>query len=153
MVIFGARRIRAYSIKIGNSTLEIVHTYKYLGTYFSKSRSFITARKHIAEQARKAMHLLLFRTRNFYLPIYLQLKLFNQTKVPNLTYSCEIWGYENCGLLESIHTQFLRSIIHARKSTPLYVLYGELGRYPINITNKSRMTNYWNRIIASKHNK
>ena len=99
------------------------------------------------------MQLLLIRTRNLYLPIYLQLKLFNQTIVPILTYSCEIWGYENCGLLESIHTQFLRSIIHARKSTLLYVLYGELGRYPINITNKSRMINYWNRIIASKHDK
>ena len=153
VVIFGARRIHAYSFKIGNSTLEIVDTYKYLGTYFSKSRSFLTARKHIAEQAKKAMHLLLIRTRNLYLPIDLQLKLFDQTILPILTYSCEIWGYENCGLLESIHTQFLRSIIHARKSTPLYMLYGELGRYPINITIKSRMINYWNRIITSKHNK
>ena len=99
------------------------------------------------------MHLLLIRTRNLYLPIDLRLKLFDQTILPILTYSCEIWGYENCGLLESIHTQVFRSIIHARKSTPLYMLYGELGRYPINITIKSGMINYWTRIITSKHNK
>ncbi|MCG7875884.1 MAG: reverse transcriptase family protein [Candidatus Thiodiazotropha endolucinida] len=153
VVIFGARKTDSFSFNIGDTPLEIVDNYKYLGTYFSKTRSFIKARKHIAEQARKAMHLLQVRIKNLFLPVDLQLKLFDQTILPILTYSCEVFGFENCGLLESIHTQFLKSVIRARKSTPLYMVYGELGRYPIEITVKSRMVNYWSKLISGKPQK
>ena len=33
------------------------------------------------------------------------------------------------------------------------MVYGELGRYPIEITIKTRMINYWSRLINGKHNK
>ena len=33
------------------------------------------------------------------------------------------------------------------------MLYGELGRYPINILCKSRMVGFWQRIINGKHDK
>ena len=62
----------------------ITDRYKYLGIIFSQSRSFLNARKHIVEQARKAMHLLFCRINNLYIPIDLQLLLFDQTIVPIL---------------------------------------------------------------------
>ena len=99
------------------------------------------------------MHLLQIRIKNLNLPVDLQLKLFDQIILPIMTDSCEIFGFENCGLFEKFHTQFLRSITQARSSTPLYMIYGELDRYPIEITIKSRMINYWSRLINGKHNK
>ena len=33
------------------------------------------------------------------------------------------------------------------------MLYGELGRYPLTINIKTRMINFWNRIINSHDNK
>ena len=59
VLIFGTRVDRNYSFKIGDTALEIVKSYKYLGTFFAKSGSFLTTRKHLAQQARKALHLLL----------------------------------------------------------------------------------------------
>lgn len=153
IIIFGARKTNTFSFKLENHTLEIVDSYKYLGTFFSQSRSFLKARKHIAEQAKKAMHLLQMRVKNLFLPVDLQLKLFDHTILPILTYACEIWGYENYGMLEAIHTQFLRSILHARKSTPLYMIYAELGRYPIELHVKGRMVNFWKRLISGKQTK
>ena len=93
------------------------------------------------------------RINNLYLPIDLQIKLFDHTVLPIMTYSCEVFGFENVQILERIHTGFLRRITRTKKCTPLYMLYGELGRYPIEIIIKSRMVNFWNRIITGKQEK
>ncbi|MEW8152430.1 MAG: reverse transcriptase family protein [Candidatus Thiodiazotropha endolucinida] len=153
VIIFGSRGKQSASFKIGPNTLEIVDNYKYLGVFFAKSGSFLAARKHIAAQARKALHLLYTRINNLFLPVDLQLKLFDHTVLPILTYACEVWGYENTQILERVHSDFLRKITKTRKSTPHYMLYAELGRYPIDIIIKSRMIGFWNRIISGPQSK
>ena len=99
------------------------------------------------------MHLLFCRINNHYLAIDLQLKLFDHTVVPILTYACEIWGYENLDMLELIHNDFLRRITKSRKSTPLYMLYAELGRHPLEIIVKKRIIGFWNKLIMGKDTK
>ena len=56
-------------------------------------------------------------------------------------------------MLEAIHTQFLRSILHASKNTPLYMIYAEFGRYPIELHVKGRMVNFFKRLISGKQTK
>ena len=148
IVIFGSRKTDKHVFTIEEHIIEVVQSYKYLGVLLSNNGSFLNARKCIFEKANKAMHLLYKRINNLNLPLDLQLKLFNNTILPIITYSCEIWGYENVQMVERIHTSFLRTITKCRKSTPLYMLYGELGRYPIEITIKSRIINFWTRIIT-----
>ena len=96
--------------KIGNENIEIVDSYKYLGVLFSQSGSFLHARKHVVQQAKKAMILLFTRINNLDIPLDLQLKLFDHTVLPILIYACEIWGYENLDMIEKIHNDFLRKI-------------------------------------------
>ena len=42
---------------MGINGIEIIKEYKYLGVVFSSTGSFLNARKHIADQAKKAMYL------------------------------------------------------------------------------------------------
>ena len=99
------------------------------------------------------MYLLFVRINNLNLPLDLQLKLFDNTVLPILTCACEIWGYENNDMIERVHTEFLRKITKTRKSTPLYMLYAERGRYPIQITIDARMVKFWNKIVIGKQSK
>ena len=61
------------------------------------------------------MSLLFTRMNNLDLPLDLQLKLFDHTVLPILTYSSEVWGYENLDLLEKVLNDFLGKITQAKK--------------------------------------
>ena len=121
-----------------------------MGVIFSKNRSFYKARKHNVDQAKKAMHLLYKRIRNLNLPLDLQLHLFDHTILPIALFGCELWGFENIKLIENLQNEFLRRITNLKKSTPIYMLYAELGRMPVEVTVKSRMIGYWLSLVNGK---
>ena len=52
-------------------------------------------------------------------------------------------------MMERLHNQFLRS----RKSTPRYMLGGELGRYPLQIYIKTEMVSFWRKLLTNKQSK
>ena len=151
VVVFGIRAINNLSFKLCTQPLAI--TDHYLDIAFSNNGSFLRARKHIAEQANKALHYLFMKVNNSDLPLDLVIKLFDHTVLPILTYGSEVFGFENIEILEKVHSNFLRKITGSRKSTPLSFLYGELGRYPIEIVIMSCMVSFWNRFLTGKSEK
>ena len=48
---------------------------------------------------------------------------------------------------------FLHKITNLRKSTPIYMLHAELGRYPMDITIKTRMIGYWISLVNGGNSK
>lgn len=152
IMIFGPKK-KNVKFHMENTELEQVASYKYLGTIFSKNGKFLNARKHVAQQAQKAMYFLYKCIYNLNLPLDLIFKLFDQTILPILLYSVEIWGYEDNKLLEKIHCNFIRKVLNLKQSTPLYMLYGESGRLPLDIIIKTRMISYWNKIITGNKDK
>ena len=99
------------------------------------------------------MHLLYCRKNNLNLPVDFQLKLFDHTVLPILTYACESFSFENLNMLEKIHTDCLRKISKSKRSTPVYMLYAELGRYHFEIIIKTRTIGFWTRILLDKQSK
>jgi hypothetical protein len=58
---------------------------------------------------------------------------------PILFYGSEIWGYcKNIDCLEKIQLQFCKLLLKLKSSTPNYMIYGELGRFPIEIDIKHK---------------
>ena len=153
ILIFGARSTNQYNFFLGNQTIDIDTTYIYLGVKFTTSGSFLNACKHITQQAKKALYLLYTKSINADLPLDLSLKLFYYTVLPILTYGSEIYGFENLDILEKVHNEFLRKVPKVRKSTPIYMLHGETGRYPISIDMKCKMIAFWSRLINGNYNK
>ena len=94
IIIFNSRNNNNFEFILGDNIIKITDKYKYLVVIFSRSSSFLNARKHLVEQSKKAMHLLFTRAKNLDLPLDLQLKLFDNTLLPILTYASEVWGYE-----------------------------------------------------------
>ena len=149
----GIRNVEQFQFRLGTSVISICDEFKYLGVVFSKSHSFYKAMKHNVEHAKKALYLLYKRIRNLHLPLDLQLHLFDHTILPILLYGCEIWGFQNVQIIENVHNQFLRNITKLRRSTPIYMLDAELGRYPIELFIKSRMIGFWISIVNCDNTK
>jgi hypothetical protein len=66
---------------------------------------------------------------------------------------CEIWGFGNNDVLEKVHLKFCKMILNLKASTPNYMMYGELGRYPVEIDIKIRIISFWAKIIYGKQSK
>ena len=78
--------------------------YNYLGLLFNNG-NFYKARKKLVDQAQQALYSLYKQIRNINIPIDLQLKLFDALVYPILTYSAEIWGFENKNIIEKMELQ------------------------------------------------
>ena len=143
-MVFGMRNTDNLHFKIGDHYISICSAFKYLGVTFSQSRNFFKTIKLIVERAKiKAMHLLYKRINNLQIPIDLQIQLFSHTILPSLLYGYKIWGFHNTNLIENVQNQFLRTITKLRKSTPIYMIYAELGITPVDIHIKSCMIGFW----------
>ena len=154
IIIFGDySRNQHFSFHIAGEEVEIIKEFKYLGVLFTKNGRFVQHVKNLSTLASKAMHLLRKRIVNLYLPVDCQLKLFDQTIVPILLYGSEVTGFENLQPLEKIHLDFMRNILKMKSSTPLVMVYGEFGRYPLEIQVKVRMIKFWSKLLTGKNSK
>jgi len=152
ILIFSKGRIpNNLKFHIDNNDIEIVKDYKYLGIFFARSGSFLTTRKYLQEKAIKAMYGLLQQCRKHKLSIECQLDMFDKTILPILLYGSEIWGFENIDIIERVHLRFCKLILHLKQSTPNFMVYDELGRYPISVIMKVRMVKFWCRILNGKN--
>lgn len=62
-------------------------------------------------------------------------------------------GFSNIAIIERIHLKFCKLLLHLKQSTPDFMIYGELGRYPLEIQIKTRIISYWSRILTGKDTK
>ena len=128
IVVFSkGRKQRNMKFTLQKEEIEIVDEYKYLGIVLGKSGSNVAAKKHIVEQANKALFSLLQKIRSLSLPLDSQIDLFNKTIKPILLYGCEVWGIGNLDTIERVQLKFYKNILNLKKSTPTFMIYGELG--------------------------
>ena len=102
MVIFSKGKIpNKRKLMLNHKELEIVSCYRYLGIEFNYNGKFTVAIKHLCDQARKAMFLLISKTCKLNLPIDIQIHLFDSTIKLILLYGCNIWGMCNTKIVET----------------------------------------------------
>ena len=100
------------------------------------------------DQGRKAQFSMLVKARNLDLPIDIQCKLFEAVVFPTLLYGCEVWGLQIIDMLELFFRKFLKKILGLRPSTPNCIVYGEVGKLPLQIKVDKQLITYWFRLLT-----
>ncbi len=114
---------KKYEFKIGETILNHVTCYNYLGLTISASGQFNTAIKDLTDKARRAFYSIRRPLIKFNPPIKLWIKIFHSIIKPILLYGCEIWGlkfklnYESWDKnpVEIFHLEFCK---HTPRVTP-----------------------------------
>jgi hypothetical protein len=47
--------------------------------------------------------------------------------------------------------QYSKRILNLRSSTPNFMVYGEIGRFPVEIIIKLRMATFWNKMLCNNN--
>ena len=55
--------------------------------------------------------------------------------------------FGNLDIIERLYLKFCKYILGVNKSTPNFMVYAELGRYPLSISIKIRMITFWANIV------
>ena len=62
-------------------------------------------------------------------------------------YGCEIWGTKPQDILEIFYRKFIFKILYLRPSTPSCMVYGEVGKLPLQVTIDKRLISFWLRLL------
>ena len=155
VVIFSKGKIRRRKpvFYYNGDTIEIVDDFSYLGIKFNYNGKFGKTKKHLVDQARKAMFSLIMKARKLFLPLDIQLHLFDSMITPILLYGAEVWGCENVDIIDKFYLKYCKSLLDVKQATPSVMIHGELGTMPLHLKIKSRVLNFWYRIVSGKNDK
>ena len=82
----------------------------------------------------------------------MQIDFFDKMIKHILLYGCEIWGFGSLDLIERVQLKFYKQILPLKKSKPSFMVYGELGAYPLFIDIQRRMVSFWCKLNDSGKN-
>lgn len=154
VVVFSRGKLRNKPVfHFNNSPLEAVDDFSYLGVKFNYNGKFGKTKKHLTDQARKAMFKVMTNIRKLCLPVDIQLQMFDSMLSPILLYGVEVWGCENIAVISQFQLKFYKYILNLKMSTPNSMVLGELGASPIENSIKARILNFWGRLVHGKPNK
>ena len=84
------------------------------------------------DQARKGKFSLLINARKLCIPIDIQCDMFEKVVSAILLYSSEVRGFSCTEMLYIFYRNFLKKLLHLRRSTPNCMVYGKLRFYLYN---------------------
>ena len=142
-----------HNFMLGDSIIEVVRDFRYLGVTFSYNGFFTRNEDEIVINSNRAIFGLIKKARKGNLPIDIQFDLFDKNILPILLYGCEIWGYKNLKRLEKLHLLFCKLVLKLKNSTPNIMVYGETGRFDLKYYAKKRIINFWRSIACGNKNK
>ena len=133
-----------------DNKIEKVNTYKYLGHVLSNKKNIHSdMQDYIINQANKAIFSLRCDTKHSlgYIPPKLALQMFDTYVLPIIEYNNILWSkIKQNNDIERIQLSYLKSVLGVRKQTPSMAVYGETGRFPLNVRLQVNLLKYWIRL-------
>ena len=150
IVCFTRRRnLGSRCFMLNGVTISMATEYKYLGLLLPSNGSLKQAIDTLAAQANKATFSLMKTAMHLQHPKpSTLLHLFDALVRPITEYGCEAWSCYRSEVMELTHRRFCKFVLGLPTSACNAAVYGDLGRYPLEIRRKMATIKYWLRIAT-----
>jgi len=134
--------------------LEVVSAYRYLGVTLSTKVCTNAVLSDLACRGRAAVYRIM-RTLRGLVHVSPQVlnKIVDAQIQPILLYGSEIWGMDDCQVVETVHLSMLKQALNVSPRTANTMVYGETGRYPLYINAVIKSVKYWLKIIKMEEHR
>ena len=137
-----------YEFKLGNTIVETVKCYKYLGLVINEYCDFNFTVETLCNSAGRALGAVIARFKKFKDVGYKTFtKLYNSCVVPVIDYGSAVWGGRNFKHCDQIHCRAIRFYLGVHRFAPLAALKGDMGWPDPQTRQKTAMLKYWNRLV------
>ena len=145
---------------IGNKKIDIVKEYTYLGLKLVPNGKCKLAQQQLSEKALHALYKIRKNLDFHKLSPKTATNIFDSIISPILLYNSEVWGaYEKNDLnkwdnseTEKIHLRFCKLYLGVNRRASNVACRSELGKYPLLITIKKNILNYFKHILKLDDN-
>ena len=140
--------------------LQTVEEYKYLGvvlnsTKLLKGDIFKEMHSYISEKATKASFSVSQKCAwAGHLTPRIALQLFDSFVTPILNYGSELWcKSKEIQCIERVQLKFIKYLLGVKSSTCTLAVLGEVGRFPVAISQHIKLLKYWIRLLQTDDSK
>jgi len=154
VVVFEKRYSAALEFTYRGITIEWVQSFKYLGLVLHSTRGMAVATNKLTAAGKKALSALRRRCNDLSITDpEVMCQLFDSLVHPVLSYACEVrtgctW-VKGLQQAEQVHRMFLRGILGVNKTTNIFAVLGEFGRYPLEYFWWQQTLKYYDRLQES----
>ena len=140
--------------KIYGQKIETVNSYRYLGyTLTSKLSTDLALAESVGKAKKRALTIIKIIKLLGRFDFDVFFRLFETQAVSVVMYSAELWGTIKYEQVEKIQTFVCKRILGVHKKMPNYIIYGELGRFPLFIETQMRALKYWFKIMMMEEDR
>ena len=141
--------VTRFSFMYGNSGLEIVQSYKYLGVFFDEYMTFHITANALAAAAGRALGVIRHKL------TYLKecrcatfTKLFSSHVCAIMDYCAGVWGCKQFNQVEQVQLKALRYFLGVHRYAPVDMLLGDAGWISCYARHKIATVRLWNRLVS-----
>ena len=141
-------RITEFQFTIGQTPLEMVNTYKYLGVIFDEHLKYSAHCDAISKGAGRALGGIIskfYNMKEFGFKSYE--KLYYNCVVPILNYGASTWGFKSFKCIDNIHNRSMRYYLGVHRFAPVTALIGDTGWLPSIFRQWLSIIRFWNRLL------
>ena len=158
-----------FQFMVGETNLECVSSYKYLGVEISANGKFLTAENNLSLKASRALFSIKQSIFDNSLNPSAVVRIFDSLIKPIALYNSEIWvPYKSCfqrksldGIFDmsfkgfnefdKIYTRFLKYVLGVHSKACNFAVYSELGQFPMIISVIVGVINFWLHTLQSQN--
>ena len=140
--------------KIGNTKLDYVKTYRYLGVTLDENLSFNAACQELNDAGGRAFGGIVAKFKQFkHLSFKCFTKLFDTGVEPICTYASSVWGFNKFQLGQKLQLRAIRYFLGVHKYTPTLALTADFGWLDMKYKYYLNILQFYNRLLSMNNDR